>query len=193
MRPIPPRTPSGDQSSQDAIDPIVAGTPMPMGIPSLFIADQLSRGRSAAQVLRGNRGLLAEYAGAEGYAHPWGQPIEIRQGCYILWRVIPVTMWHQLVERRAGSPLLIEELLTRVQPGIRPALRRHLPRDVLLTGCQGASRRSPHALFALLLADPAAATAVRQWLATPFLPELLPPLLSSIEHRVDEILRRGSA
>jgi hypothetical protein len=47
-------------------------------------------------------------------------------------------------------------------------------------------------LFALLLADPAAATAVRQWLATPFLTELLPPLLSSIERRVEEVLRGGS-
>lgn len=192
MRPIPPRTPSGDQSSQGAIDAIVAGSSMPMGIPALFIADQLSRGRSADQALRGKRGLLAEYAGAEGYAYRWGQLIEIRLGRYILWRVIPVAMWDHLVERRAGSPLLIEELLTRVQPGIRPALRRHLPRDVLLTGCQGASRRSPHALFALLLADPAAATAVRHWLATPFLTELLPPLLSRVERHVEEILRGGS-
>jgi hypothetical protein len=38
-----------------------------------------------------------------------------------------------------------------------------------LTGCQGATRRSSHALFALLLADPGAATAARHWLATPFL------------------------
>ena len=144
MRPTPPRTPSGDQSSQRAIDAIVAVNPMPMGIPASFIADQLSRGRSADQVLRGNRGLLAEYAGAEGYAYPWGQLIEIRLGRFILWRVIAVAMWNHLVERRAGSPLLIEELLTRVQPGIRPALRRHLPRDVLLAGCQGASRRNPH-------------------------------------------------
>lgn len=192
MTPIQPRTPSGDQSSQDAIHAIVAGSPMPMGIPALFIADQLSRGRSADQVLRGKRGLLAEYAGAEGYACPWGQLIETRLGRYILWRVVPVAMWDHLVERREGSPLLIEELLTRVQPGIRPALRRHLPRDVLLTGCQGASRRSPHALFALLLADPAATTTVRQWLATPFLTELLPPLLSRVEHRLEEILRGGS-
>jgi hypothetical protein len=163
-----------------------------MGIPASFIADQLSRGCSADQVLRGNRGLLAEYAGAEGYAYPWGQLIEIRLGRYILWRVVPVAMWAHLEERRAGSPLLSEELLTRVQPGIRPALRRHLPRDVLLAGCQGASRRSPHALFALLLADPAAASAVRQWLATPFLTEVLPPLLSRVERRVEEILRRPS-
>lgn len=102
MRPIPPRTPSGDQSSQDAIDAIVAGSPTPMGIPALLIADQLSRGRSADQVLCGSRGLLAEYAGAQGYAYHWGQLIEIRLGRYILWRVIPVAMWDHLVERRAG-------------------------------------------------------------------------------------------
>jgi len=171
---------------------VVAGNVVPIGIPTLFIADQLSRGRPAEHVLGGKRGLLAEYAGAEGYAYRWGQLIEIRLGRYILWRVIPVAMWDHLVERRAGSPLLIEDLLTRVQPGTRPALRRHLPRDVLLTGCQGASRRSPHALFALLLADSAAATAMRQWLATPFLTEVLPPLLSRVERRVEEILRGGS-
>ena len=193
MKPIPQGTPSRDQPARDVVDAIVAGSPMPMGIPVLFIADQLSRGRSADQVLRGNRGLIAEYAAAEGYAYPWGQLIEIRLGRYILWRVIPVAMWDQLAQQRAGSQLLIEELLTLVQPGIRPALRRHLPREVLLAGCQGASRRSPHALFALLLADPAAATAVRQWLAAPFLTELLPPLLSRVERRVEEILRRGSA
>lgn len=189
MKPIPQGTPSRDQPTRDVVDAIVAGSPMPMGIPVLFIADQLLRGRSAEQVLRGNRGLIAEYAGAEGYAYRWGQLIEVRLGRYILWRVIPVAMWDQLAQQRAGSQLLIEELLTLVQPGIRPALRRHLPRDVLLAGCQGASRRSPHALFALLLADPAAATAVRQWLATPFLIDLLPRLLGAVEHDVAEILR----
>lgn len=183
----------GDGSSRRAVDAVVTGNVVPIGIPALFIADQISRGRPAEHVLGGKRGLIAEYAGAEGYAYRWGHIIEVRLGRYVLWRIVPVAMWEQLTERRARSQLLIEELLTLVQPGVRPALRRHLPRDILLTGCQGASRRSPHALFALLLADPAAATAVRQWLAAPFLTELLPPLLSRVERRVEEILRRGSA
>ena len=191
MRPIPQtaHAPSRDPSSRNAVDAIVTGTPIPIGIPASFIIDQLLRGRTAEQALGGPRGLIAEYAGAEGYAYRWGQIIEVRMGRYILWRVVPVAMWDHLAERRAARPLLIEELLTLAQPGIREALRPHLPRDMLLAGCQGPSRRSPHMLFALLLADPSAVTAVRQWLAAPFLTDLLPRLLSSVERDVAENLR----
>lgn len=190
MTPSPhaPHTSYGDGSSRHAVDAVVAGNVVPIGIPALFIADQLSRGRPAEHVLGGKRGLLTEYAGAEGYAYRWGHLIEVRLGRYVLWRIVPVAMWEQLTERRALSQLLIEELLTLVQPGVRPALRRHLPRDVLLTGCQGASRRCPHALFALLLADPSAATATRHWLATRLLTDLLPPLLHGIEREVTNLL-----
>jgi len=170
----------------------VVGDPVPIGIPALFIAAQLSRDRSAAQVLSGNKGLLAEYAGAQGYPCRWGQLIEIQLGRFVLWRVVPVVMWDRRLGRRAGSQLLIDELLTLVQPGIHRTLRPHLPPGLLLTGCQGARRRSPHALFALLLADPSANSAVRQWLATPFLTALLPPRLMSVECRVEEVLRTGT-
>jgi hypothetical protein len=85
--------------------------------------------------------------------------------------------------------LLIEELLTLMQPGISPSLEPHLPAGVVVRGCQGASRRSPHALFTLLLTEPRAATAVRDWLASPFLIDLLPPLLKDVERRVEELLR----
>ena len=194
MRPIAHagRGPSRDTSSRHAIDAVVAGDPVPIGIPGLFIADQLSRGRSVEQILGGKRGLLAEYAGAHGYACRWGHVLEIQLGRFVLWRVVPVAMWEQLTERRVGSQLLIEELLTLVQPGIHPALDAHLPRGLLLTGCQGATRRSPHALFALLLADPKAANAVRQWLATPLLTDVLPHLLDRVECRVNRILRKGA-
>jgi len=194
MRPIPhaPPTPPRDTSSRHALDAVVAGDPVPIGIPALFIADQLSRGRSVEQILGGKRGLLAEYAGAQGYACRWGHVLEIQLGRFVLWRVVPVAIWDQLTERRVGSQLLIEELLTLVQPCIHPALDAHLPRGLLLTGCQGASRRSPHALFALLLADPKAANAVRQWLATPFLTDVLPHLLDSVKRRVEEVLRIGA-
>ena len=165
---------------------------MPIGIPALFIADQLSRGRSLEQILSGKRGPIVEYAGAEGYADSWGLLIEQRLGRFVLWRVVPVALWERLADVRAGSPLLIEELLTLVQPGIRPTLERHLPSGLLLTGCQGGSRRSPYALFALLLTDPGTTGAVRQWLATPLLTDLLPPLLMSVKCRVEQILRKGA-
>ena len=110
--PHPPHMSYGDGSSPHAVDAVVAGNVVPIGIPALFIADQLSRGRPAERVLRGKRGLIAEYAGAEGYAYRWGHVIEVRLGRYVLWRIVPVAMWDQLTERRARSQLLIDELLT---------------------------------------------------------------------------------
>jgi hypothetical protein len=170
-------------------DAVVVANPVPIGIPAFFLADQLSRGRSAEQTLSGKRGLIAEYAGAEGYAYRWGQLIEVRLGRFVLWRVVPVALWERLSDVRAGSPLLIEELLTLVQPGIRPALEPHLLSGVTARGCQGASRHSPHALFTLLVTEPRDVTAVRHWLATPFLTDLVPSLLHSIERRVADFLR----
>jgi hypothetical protein len=124
MRPIAHarRLTSRASSSPTIADAVVLGSPVPIGIPAVFLADQLSRGRTAEQILSGKRGLIAEYAGAEGYAYRWGHLIEARLGRFVLWRVVPVAMWEQLAERRAGSPLLIEELLTRVQASISPAL-----------------------------------------------------------------------
>jgi hypothetical protein len=164
---------------------------VPIGIPALFLADQLSRGRSGEQILSGKRGLIAEYAGAEGYAYQWGHLIEVRLGRFFLWRIVPVALWERLSDVRAGSPLLIEELLTLVQPGIRPALEPHLPAGIAAHGCQGASRRSPHALFTLLLTEPRVVTTVRQWLASSFLIDVLPPLLNNVEHGVADLVRSG--
>ena len=176
-------------SSRHAVDAVVVGNPVPLGIPALFLADQLSRGRTGEQILNGKRGLIAEYAGAEGYAYAWGHLIEQRLGRFVLWRVVPVALWERLSNVRAGSPLLIEELLTLMQPGVSPALEPHLPSGLVLRGCQGASRRSPHALFTLLLTEPRPATAVRDWLARPFLIDFLPPLLKDLERRLEELLR----
>jgi hypothetical protein len=61
--------------SRHAVDAVVVGNPVPLGIPALFLADQLSRGRTGEQILSGKRGLIAEYAGAEGYAYRWGHLI----------------------------------------------------------------------------------------------------------------------
>ncbi len=191
MRPIAHarRLSSRVAASRHAVDAVVIGNPVPIGIPAFFLADQLSRGRTAEQILSGKRGLIVEYAGAEGYAYRWGHLVEVGLGRFVLWRVVPVALWERLSDIRAGSPLLIEDLLTLVQPGISPALEPHLPSGVVARGCQGASRRSPHALFALLLADPRAATAVRHWLAMSLLTELLPTLLTSVEGRLAGLLR----
>jgi hypothetical protein len=63
--------------------------------------------------LRAKNVLLVEYASVEGYAYRWGHLIEVRLGRFVLWRVVPVALWERLSDVRAGSPLLIEELLTR--------------------------------------------------------------------------------
>jgi hypothetical protein len=126
-------------SSRHAVDAVVVGNPVPIGIPALFLADQLSRGRTAEQILSGKRGLIVEYAGAEGYAYRWGHLIEVGLGRFVLWRIVRVALWERLSDVRAGSPLLIEDLLTLVQPGIRPALDPHLPSGVVARGCQGAN------------------------------------------------------
>ncbi len=178
-------------SSRYAADALVVGNPVPIGIPALFLADQLSRGRSGEQILSGKRGLIAEYAGAEGYAYQWGHLIEVRLGRFVLWRIVPVALWERLSDVRAGSPLLIEELLTLVQPGIRPALEPHLPAGIVARGWQGASRRSPHALFTLLLTEPRVVTTVRQWLASSFLIDVLPSLLNNVERGVADLVRSG--
>jgi hypothetical protein len=191
MRPIAHsrRQSSHAASSRHAVDAVVVGNPVPLGIPALFLADQLSRGRTGEQILSGKRGLIVEYAGAEGYAYRWGHLIEARLGPFVLWRVVPVALWERLSDVRAGSPLLIEELLTLMQPGASPALEPQLPSGLVLRGFQGASRRSPHALFTLLLTQPRAATTVRRWLAMSLLTEFLPTLLNSVERSVTELLR----
>ena len=191
MRPIvhARRLSSRAASSRHAVDAAIVGNPVPIGIPAFFLADQLSRGRTVEQILSGKRGLIAEYAGAEGYAYRWGHLIEVRLGRFVLWRVVPVALWERLSDVRAGSPLLIEELLTLMQPGIPPALEPHLPSGVVARGCQGASRRSPHALFTLLLTEPRAASAVRDWLASPFLIDLLPSMLNDVERGVANLVR----
>ena len=191
MRPIAHarRLSSRAVSSRHAVDAAVVGNPVPLGIPAFFLADQLSRGRTGEQVLSGKRGLIAEYAGAEGYAYAWGHLIEQRLGRFVPWRVVPVALWERLSNVRAGSPLLIEELLTLMQPAIPPSLEPHLSSGLVLRGCQGASRRSPHALFTLLLTEPRAAIAVRDWLATPFLIDVLPPLLNDIERGLADLVR----
>jgi len=176
-------------SSRYAADALVVGNPVPIGIPALFLADQLSRGRSGEQILSGKRGLIAEYGGAEGYAYQWGHLIEVRLGRFVLWRIVPVALWERLSDVRAGSPLLIEELLMLVQPGISHALEPYLPSGVAARGCQGASRRSPHALFTLLLTEPRAVASVRQWLASAFVIDVLPSLLDNVERGVADLVR----
>jgi hypothetical protein len=155
--------------------------PQPLGIPGIFIADPLGRGRSPAEFISGCASLLREYTGVTGYVFDWGQMVEQRFGGYVLWRIIPVSMWENLTDARTGSRLLIDDLLGFLHPVVRGFLTDRLPAGAVLTGCQGRGRRSPHALFSVLHTDPATAAEVRDWLTTRFPAELLPDLLAACE------------
>jgi hypothetical protein len=135
MRPIAHsrRQSSRAASSRHAVDAVVVGNPVPLGIPALFLADQLSRGRTGEQILSGKRGLIGEYAGAEGYAYRWGHLIEVGLGRFVLWRVVPVALWERLSDVRAGSPLLIEELLTLMHALSPPSVERERGRYVTVS------------------------------------------------------------
>jgi hypothetical protein len=56
--------------SHTADGAVVLGNPVPIGIPALLLADQLSRGRTEEQILSGKRGLIAEYAAARAHGQP---------------------------------------------------------------------------------------------------------------------------
>ena len=136
------------------------------------------------------RGLLAEYAGAEGYIYPWGHLIE--QTAEPLRSLAGGARGH--VGPAVGATRGIASAHRRAADAraTRRSSRAAAPSSAgyPVTGCRGASRRSPHALLGLLLADPGTAGAVRQWLATPFLTRRLAAVcLDSVERRVEEVLR----
>lgn len=165
-------------------EPLLFSNKHPLGIPALFLADSLARGLVPEQVLGRQTGLLTEYAGAEGYAYSWGQLVEQSFGAFVVWRIVPVEIWEHLEKARQGSRLFIWEVLTELQPMVRPKLEAKLPAGLRITGCQGAGRRNQHALFSLLLVEISAIDSVRQWLGGMFLHELLPELLASIERHL---------
>ena len=72
MRPIAHarRLSSRATSSHTVDDTVVVGNPVPIGIPALFLADQLPRSRSAEQILSWKRGLLAEYPASRAHGKP---------------------------------------------------------------------------------------------------------------------------
>src|ERR1700692_3864353 len=99
--PHPRRAASPAAPSPWPVDALIDANPVAIGSPAHFLADQLLRGRSEERILSGKRGLIAEYAGAEGYAYRWGHLIEQRLGRFVLWRVVPVALWERLSNVRA--------------------------------------------------------------------------------------------
>jgi hypothetical protein len=143
-------------------DPLLSGACRPLGIPPRFLAEALARAMTADGVDRLHASLIREYADAVGYTYDWDR----------------------LAEAHAGSYLFIWELLTLMQPQVRGVLAPVLPAGVVVTGCQGAGRRSPHALCSLLREDTSADGEVRAWIAGKLLPDVLPRVLAAIEGRL---------
>lgn len=168
--------------------------PLPLGIPPIYLIDQLQRGRSATQVLHAAPSVLHEYHGAQGYAFPWGQLIEERILSELSWRVMPVALWQKLAPARAGSPLQIADLTGALHAQVRAVLQHRLPTGIALTGCQAGRRLSPHSLFTLVCLAPAWEDAAQAWVHRQLLPELLGDVLAHCErHLVTlfETIHRG--
>lgn len=176
--------------------PLESARPLPLGIPPIYLIDQLQRGRNAAEMLHAPPSVLHEYRGAHGYTFPWGQLIEERVLTELSWRVMPVALWHDLAQARTGSALPIADLTSALHAPVRTVLQGRLPAGVLLTGCQAGRRISPHSLFTLVCLDPSREDAARAWVQRQLLPELLGDVLAQCErhlrHLFETFRRRGT-
>lgn len=157
------------------------GTAVPLGIPPVFITELLERSRASPRDLQPLSALLAEYSGATGYAFDWGHIAVVELAAFTIWRVVPVRLWEAVIARHGRSTPPIAELLAPSAPLLRSVVWASLPRGLALGGVSALGRRSPHALVALVLVDPATRSRAWRWLERRFLPELLPALLSRLE------------
>ena len=162
---------------------IVEARTIPLGIPVPLVRDLLDRGVSPAAILASEGSLLGEYHAARGYAYAWGNVIEARSARSLVWHFVPVELWEQTQKlRRPTHPAV--ELIPELQPTIAESLRDRLPGELVLIGCHPQSRRHAHALFSLLLVEPARERRVRRWLAVVFLPRVLPKVLDACRARI---------
>ena len=168
----------------------IARTPtIPLGIPVPLVRDLLDRGVSPAAILESEGSLLEEYHDARGYAYAWGNIIEARSSASLIWHFIPVELWAQTDKFRRMPTHTAVELIPGLQSVIVASLRDCLPAEFVLIGCHPQSRRYAHALFSLLLVEPARERRARRWLAAIFLPRVLPETLLVCRTRIADICR----
>ena len=165
---------------------IVNALTIPLGIPVPLVRDLLDRGVSPAAILASEGSLLAEYHDSRGYAYVWGNVIEARRTASLIWHFIPVELWEQTEKARAPAHTAVD-LIPQLQPAIVDTLRDRLLGELVLIGCHPQSRRYAHALFSLLLVEPARERRVRRWLANVFLPRLLPQTLEACRARISAV------
>lgn len=167
---------------------IVDALTIPLGLPAYLVVDELDHGVSAASILAPHDSLLAEHRYARGYAYAWGNIIEARTTS-LAWHFVPVALWEQTDELRRAPTHAAAELIPTLQPLIVASLRDRLPSELVLIGCHPQSRRCAHVLFGLVVVDPACERRARRWLATMFLPRVLPKALEACRAQIVDICR----
>ena len=167
---------------------IVEGRTIPLGMPVPLVRDLLDRGVTPAAILASEGSLLGEYRGARGYVYAWGNVIEARSARSLTWHFVPVELWEQTEKLRRPTRTAVE-LIPELQPAIVESLHDRLPSELVLIGCHPQSRRHAHAVFSLLLVEPARERRVRRWLAVVFLPRLLPKVLEACRARIADACR----
>jgi hypothetical protein len=160
----------------------------PLGVPGVFLTDVLRRHPGGHGALREIRAVTHEFMDAQGHAFPWGQLHEQRTGGLTSWAIVPVALWDSLLDVRAGSTLTIPELHRMVHQVVRDELRGRTPRYLLVTGCQGGPRATPHSLFTLLCSEPAREQGARDWIARQLVPRLLPDILGACDLHVRAVM-----
>jgi hypothetical protein len=163
------------------------GDLLPIGIPAAFVADVLDRHASPALALSRLSSLLAEYREATGYTFDWGHVIVNDALPFTVWRIVPIRLRERLRARRPGAKLGIVDLLPLGAAIVRAVVRPLLPPGLELGGLHREGRRNEHALFALVLVDPAGRRRASRWIERRFVPELMPALLARMELSLEEL------
>jgi hypothetical protein len=159
-----------------------------LGLPPQLVLDELHRGASPESILAPEGSLLSEYRQARGYAYDWGDMIERRSTSSLTWHFVPVELWETTENLRRPTHTAVE-LIPQLQPAIVESLHDRLPSELVLIGCHPQSRRRAHALFGLVLVEPACERRVRRWLTVVFLPRVLPKLLDACRARIAGMCR----
>src|SRR5262245_28923148 len=149
---------------------VLAGAALPVGIPVPFLADKVLSDLPYHERLVRCVSLLREYAGAVGYVDSWGHVVETSQNECVVWRFVPVDLFSRADPRQLGARSCITDLVHLLQSEVRQCLEPRLPLHLTLTTMHRLGRRHPHALFALVFADPRLTGSARRWIASELCP-----------------------
>lgn len=165
---------------------ILTDPPTPIGIPAVFLDDELAHGATPDDVLDSSVAtLLHQYRGAKGFAFNWGHVIEdavatARQRLLPAWRVVPVSLYETPAFSRATRIGPIPTLLREIRAELPPLLLPSLPSGLMVTGCHHQAFLHPHALLSLQLVDGKQGTIVRRWLDEVFIACIVPSLIELV-------------